>query len=123
MQQSNNNYPTRSDMSTTEKQTQRIVSHLAKCRTLHIFSRLVNMATVVIKSLFTHPNTAPHTRPIKRDVYLCSAEAIHNWLAMVDRPCTPVAVPEWMIKPHSYSDTIHNDTQAKGGGASVGNSE
>jgi len=108
MQPSNNNYPTSSDVSTTEKQTSWAVSHLAKCRTLRIFSRLVNMTTTVIKFLFAQSSTAPHTRPVKCDVHLNSTEAIHNWLETIDRP--------------QYSDATAN-SQAGGGGASLGNLE
>jgi len=108
MQPSNNNHPTNSDVSTTEKQTSWTVSHLVKHLSLHTLGRLVNMTTTVIKFLFAQSNTAPHTRPVKRDVHLNSTEAIHNWLGMIDRP--------------QYSDTTAN-SQAGGGGASLGNSE
>jgi len=108
MQPSNNNYTTNSDVSATEKQTSWAVSHLAKHLSLHILGRLVNMTTTVIKFLFAQSSTAPHTRPVKRDVYLCSTEAIHNWLAMIDSP--------------QYSDAATN-SQAGGGGASVGEEE
>jgi len=108
MQPSNNNHPTNSNVSATGKQTQRIVRQVTKCRTPRIFSRLVNMTTTVIKFLFAQSSAAPHTRPVKRDVHLNSTEAIHNWLAMIDRP--------------QYSDAVAN-SQAGGGGASVGNSE
>jgi len=108
MQPSNNNYPTSSDVSATGKQTSWTVSRLAKCRTPHTLGRLVNMTTTVIKFLFARSSTAPHTRPVKRDVHLNSTEAIYNWLVMIDRP--------------QYSDATAN-SQADGGGASVGNSE
>jgi len=57
--------------------------------------------------LFAQTNTVVYACPVKRDVHLNSTEAIHNWLETIDRPST--------LK--------QGDTEAKGGGASLGNLE
>jgi len=57
--------------------------------------------------LFAQTNTVVYAHPVKRDTHLNSSEAIHNWLETIDRS----------------NSLKQGDTQAEGGGASVGNLE
>jgi len=63
---------------------------------------ITRLASRLLDWLFTQPNTVTYARPVKRDTHLNSAEAIHNWLAMIDRP----------------NALKQGDTEANGGGAS-----
>jgi len=92
-----------------------------------ITAAIACLASRLLAWLFTQPNTVTYARPVKRDVHLNSTEAIHNYLAVVDKPLRMSNSVDGRIGQPTFAslETIdrpntlkQGDTEAKGGGAS-----
>jgi len=67
----------------------------------NLIQSVTRLPSRLLDWLLTQPNTVTYARPVKRDTHLNSSEAIHNWLAAIDRP----------------NALKQSDAEAKGGGA------
>ena len=77
---------------------------------------ITHTAKRLVAWLHNRPDAVVNARPIHRDIHLNSSKAISIYLAMMDRPCKPCAIPSYIIESHdTYSDIIARIDETGGG--------